>query len=75
MPGIQIEEDASPGEYLEKIKLVRQSQKTGDLCFGRTKNLYSFKKEVFSYHFKDAPDYDKLRQILRYLRIKENDIN
>jgi len=35
-----------------------------DLCFGNTKELSSFMKEVFSYRFKDTPRYDYLIDLL-----------
>lgn len=46
-------------------------QTSKDLCFGNTRQLIKFKREVFSYHFEDTPDYQKLRRMLKELRDKQ----
>ena len=68
MPGIDSQDFDDTAELFEHVKNVRQVQKTADLCFGNTQNLYNFKKEVFGYRFNEKPAYDKLRSILCELR-------
>ena len=55
-------------EEFRLIRDVKKSQKTSDVCFGNTKDLSSFKREIFSYRFMDTPDYEKLRVMLAFLR-------
>ena len=47
------------------------NQTTKDVCFGNTKDLAAFKREVFSYRFKDLPNYENLRKLLIQLRDQE----
>lgn len=68
MPGIDSQDLDDTAEFFDLVKNVRQSQKTADLCFGNTQNLYYFKKAVFAYKFNEKPAYDKLRSILCELR-------
>ena len=37
-------------------------------CYENTADLADFKREVFGYHFKDTPDYERLRDMLISLR-------
>ena len=39
-----------------------------DICFGASKDLRDFKREAFSYRFKDKPDYEGLRTMLKELK-------
>lgn len=73
MPGIQTAAYSDdPRAEFQHIKEVRQGQKLKDMCYGNTKCLQFFMKEVFSYRFKDMPDYDKLRCMLTELRDQES---
>ena len=38
---------------------------TSNLCYGDSKDLETFMKEVMSYGFKDRPNYDYLRSLLK----------
>ena len=68
MPGIKLKENYDLDKEFKKILKVRQNQTSSDLCSDNTKHLYTFKKEIFSYHFKDKPNYEKLRNILENLK-------
>lgn len=52
----------------EDVKKVRANQTTNDLCCEKTEELVRLKDEIFSYTFKDKPDYDKIRKLLGELR-------
>lgn len=52
---------------------IKKNHRTSDLCFGNTAQLKEFKREVFSYHFKDEPDYNQLRAILTKLKDQKDD--
>ena len=71
LPGMELAEDCDPNEMFEQIKNVKKVQRTVDLCFGNTESLAKFKEEVFSYTFKDKPNYNKLRGMLMQLREQE----
>ena len=43
------------------IYQAKKKMKTKDLCSDNTHDLNKFKREVFSYHFKDKPNYEILR--------------
>ena len=66
MPGFFSDDDVNIHEKLSLMKAVRRGQTSKDLCFGNTKHLYKYKKEVFSYRFKDTPDYDHLIDLLNH---------
>ena len=55
------------------IRDVKMKQRTNDICFGNTKGLSTFKREVFSYRFKDEPNYQKLRELLSELLANETE--
>lgn len=38
-----------------------------DVCFGKSEDLLAFHQEVFKYRFKDQPNYNLLRKILKDL--------
>ena len=40
---------------------AKKLMRTSDLCFENTYDLNKLKREIFSYHFKDKPNYDILR--------------
>ena len=61
MPGINLAEGYDQTELFKTLFQVRQTQTSKELCFGNTQGLKEFKREVFSYHFADEPNYDKLR--------------
>lgn len=67
MPGFDIHDKENKNKQFTKIRDVKQSQRLGDLCFGNTKSLSRFMREVFSYRFKDTPRYDYLRGLLQDL--------
>ena len=73
MPGIELNNDYDPNQVFDEIKETRRAQKSKDLCFGNTKELKTFKKEVFSYNFADEPRYDYLRSSLVNLRDHNTD--
>ena len=68
LPGVKVTSDMDVNEEFRLIRDVKKSQKTSDVCFGNTKDLSSFKREIFSYRFMDTPDYEKLRVMLAFLR-------
>ena len=72
LPGVNLVENYDPTEQFKLIFEARKNQTSKDLCFGNTKGLKEFKREVFSYHYADCPNYDKLRQMLTDLRNVEN---
>lgn len=61
LPGVNLVENYDPTEQFKLIFEARKTQTSKDLCFGNTKGLKEFKREVFSYHYADQPKYDKLR--------------
>ena len=67
MPGFKYYEEVDKNVQFKQIKTAKESQKLNDLCFGNSKELSGFMREVFSYRFNDTPNYDLLRQILRDL--------
>lgn len=72
MPGIDLSDDyEDPNKEFEKLYSAKHEYSSKDLCFGNSKDLYKFKKEVFSYRFADIPDYENLRNILKKLLHKE----
>ena len=50
------------------IRDAKLAYTTKTLCSGKTKDLVAFKREIFSYRFKEEPDYDGLRRMLVELR-------
>ena len=68
LPGVKVTSDMDVNEEFRHIRDVKKTQKTSDVCFSNTKDLSSFKREIFHYRFMDAPDYEKLRAMLAYLR-------
>ena len=46
-----------------------------NICEGETEELSHFMQEVFSYGFKDKPNYEKLSNILRNLMKCDCDLN
>ena len=71
MPGHKTRNDYSPNEFLKVSLNVKKNQISKDLCFGNSKDLCVFYKEVFSYRFKQIPNYEILRSFLRDIRDKE----
>lgn len=73
IPGIDLPtslEHKSSGkqrECFERIKEAKSRLRSRDLCTGRSRKLKEFKKEIFSYHFKDEPRYGVLREMLNNL--------
>ena len=61
---MEVDLEADTGMELNRIKKLKAALKTKDLCFGTSECLSDFKKEVFSYRFKDEPRYNHLREIL-----------
>ena len=72
LPGIELSDDyEDPNKEFEKLYSAKHEYSSKDLCFGNSRDLYKFKKEVFSYRFADIPDYENLRNILKKLLHKE----
>lgn len=71
LPGTTVPADTDVNDEFKIIRDAKINQSTKDVCFGNTKDLTSFKREVFGYRFKDEPKYEHLRQMLRELRDKE----
>ena len=58
LPGVDLNDDSlNINQLFLKVYDLKQVQSSKDLCFGNTVDLYSFKKEVFGYHFMDTPNY------------------
>ena len=68
LPGTSLANSTDVNQEFQHIRDVKIKQRTHDLCFGNTKGLTNFKREVFSYRFKDEPRYDYLRDLLTQLR-------
>ena len=66
IPGYDCEQNTSPLTVDILLKLSKEKKNLGskDLCFGPSKELYEFKKEVLGYGFKDEPRYDYLKSLL-----------
>lgn len=71
LPGTTCDEDTDVNEEFKIIRDAKMNQTTKDVCFGNTKDLAAFKREVFSYRFKDLPNYENLRKLLIQLRDQE----
>ena len=71
MSGLPYDLKHDTSELIEATLQIRKHQKSKDLCFGVSKELRDFKREAFSYHFKDEPNYQSLRLILEELRDEE----
>ena len=71
MPGFGRRSNLTNGNGdFQLIFKAKKKMRTSDLCFDNTKDLSKFKREVFSYHFKDEPNYEILRKMLEKLRDK-----
>ena len=68
MPGLKYKPTDDSTYLLNTALQLRQNQKADDICYGNSRVLRSFLKEVCSYQFKDAPNYDHLRAILEQTR-------
>ena len=68
MPGFKYHPKQDVEELFQAALQARENQKSKDVCFGASKDLIDFKREVFSYRFKDEPDYNGLRNILKELK-------
>ena len=71
LPGTTCDEETDVNEEFKIIRDAKMNQTTKDVCFGNTKDLAAFKREVFSYRFKDLPNYENLRKLLIQLRDQE----
>ncbi len=71
LPGIDLNENIDVNKQFKDIFNTKKRQTSKDLCFGNSKDLYRFKKEVFNYRFADEPNYDSLRNIIQTLLKKE----
>ena len=71
MPGLDMPLSSDASNKMVQILNYRQSQRTDDLCYENSKRLQPFKKEVFSYQFKDKPNYSLLRTMLEELKQRE----
>lgn len=68
MPGIKLSKDSDPEQMFEEIKAVRKSQSANDYCFDEMEDLTILREEIFSYTFKEKPNYKKIRGMLEGLR-------
>ena len=71
MPGLDLPLNQDSANKMSQILNYRQNQRTDDLCYENSKRLQAFKKEVFSYQFKDKPNYELLRTMLEELKQRE----
>lgn len=71
LPGTNLKTNTDVNKEFQIIRDVKMKQRTADICFGNTKGLSTFKREVFSYRFKDEPRYEYLRDLLSQLLAKE----
>ena len=67
MPGFDCFNNKEYIHQFQTICKVKANQKRTDVCKGKTEELSHFMKEIFSYRFKDTPNYGKLRKILKEL--------
>lgn len=65
LPGLNIKDDTDVNEEFKIVRDAKQNQTSKDLCYGNTQDLKAFKREVFSYRYKDEPNYEQLRDMLR----------
>ena len=65
IPAFTVNKFANRFKEMQRIKTVKLSLKPKDLCFGTSSDLNEFMIEVFSYQFKDKPNYHYLRDLLR----------
>ena len=76
IPGFGSRQDeTSTAQDFELIFKAKESTKTKNFCDENTADLASFKREVFGYHFKDTPNYERLRDILISLRDKNASVD
>ena len=66
--------DSELYEDFELIYNIKKSKKTKKFCFENTADLADFKREIFGYHFKDTPDYERLRNMLITLRDSDSNV-
>ena len=69
LPKLDMYGDKDHYDMFKETRDVKLAYKMRDLCNedAGTQELEEFVREVFSYRFKDRPNYDKLRQSLRSL--------
>lgn len=68
MPGIEFDRNDDEIKKLEIIRQVRLTENPEQYCLENSIDLLWFQQEVFSYRFKDRPNYDLLKAILEDLR-------
>ena len=72
LPGVDLnDQSADVNDQFKRIFEAKKNQSSKDLCFGNSKDLYKYKKEVFSYRFVDTPNYESLRNIILKMLYKE----
>ena len=64
IPNLKLEEDQETHKLFDMIKRVRSNETLSELCCNELKDLRVFYEEVFSYRFKDRPNYAQLKNIL-----------
>ena len=73
LPGTNLKNNADVNKEFQMIRDAKMKQRTNDICFGNTKGLSTFKREVFSYRFRDEPRYEFLRDLLSQLLLQESE--
>lgn len=68
VPALHVDHQNDLSNEFERVKNEKQNLRTRDLCFGCTKDLKRFKKEVFGYNFVDVPNYEHLRTLLKNIK-------